>query len=103
MAMVHERDMVETPSIPQAVAQWIRLQAAGADAGADALAAAAEAVQCRLRAGLTVFLGPTGFDSLWARAMHLEQRTSPPRVAAGMPPLALPDDWWAAVRGRTAG
>ncbi len=45
--------------------------------------AAAERVHLRLRERLSVFLGPTGFDSLWSRAMNLAQRTFPASVRAG--------------------
>jgi hypothetical protein len=58
------------------LARWLLTHEAGDDPSPEALAAAAERVHVRLREGLIVFLGQSGFDSLWARAMHIARRVS---------------------------
>ena len=68
--------MVGTTPAPEALARWLLTHEAGTNPTPEAVAAAAERVQARLREGLAVFLGQTGFDSLWARALYLAQRTS---------------------------
>ena len=68
-------EMVGTPPAPEALARWLLSTEAAGDPSPDARAAAAERVHLRLREGLIVFLGPTGFDSLWARALHLARPT----------------------------
>jgi len=63
-----------TPPAPERLARRLLAYEAGADQTSEELAAAAERTYDRLRARLTVFLGPHGFDSLWARAMLLAGR-----------------------------
>lgn len=61
--------MQRTPHDPEKLAR--RLLPYEADQTSEELAAAAEHIYVRLREHLIVFLGPHGFDSLWARAMVL--------------------------------
>jgi hypothetical protein len=78
---------------PDTLAQWLLAHEAGDDHTPEAWVTAAAQVHARLRAGLMVFLGQAGFDSLWARALHLAQPPVPARVgptAGSLPPL-LPD------------
>lgn len=57
----------------------------------DELAAAADRIYGRLRAGLAVFFGPTGFDALWGRAMFLAHGAPLPGVHdAAAPTMTLP-------------
>jgi hypothetical protein len=65
--------MVGTTPAPAALAHWLLTHEAGTNP--TPVAAAAERVHARLREGLAVFLGQSGFDSLWARALHLAQGT----------------------------
>jgi hypothetical protein len=48
---------------------------AGEKPSSEEFAAAGERVYLRLHERLAVLLGATGFDALWARAMHLAQPT----------------------------
>ena len=61
------------PPPPEALARWLLAAEAGEPANSEALAAAGEHIYLRLRVRLAVLLGSTGFDALWARAMHLAQ------------------------------
>jgi hypothetical protein len=68
----------------------------------EALAAAGERLYLRLRAHLAVLFGATGFDALWARAIHIALRDLRPVDA---PAAAAPTSAYglhAAVRGRDA-
>ncbi len=78
--------MVGMPPVPEAVARWLLAHEAAGNPSPEAVAAAAERVRGRLREGLSVFLGPTGFDSLWARAIHLAQQTSSEAANEGRDP-----------------
>ena len=61
--------MLERSPVPEEVARWLLSQEAEQNESAAAIVA--ERVHRRLRAGLGVFLGPVGFDSLWARALSI--------------------------------
>jgi hypothetical protein len=63
-----------TPPTPEALARRLLAYEAGAKNSPEELAAAGERAYLRLRERLAVLLGATGFDALWARAMHLAQR-----------------------------
>src|SRR6476619_7548239 len=58
---------------PEALARQLLAAEAGERTRPEELAAAGERAYLRLRERLAVLLGPTGFDALWARAMHLAQ------------------------------
>ena len=95
--------MVGTPPVPEALARWLLSTEAEGTPSPDAWRAAAERVHVRLREGLSVFLGPTGFDSLWARAMHLARPTPlAPADAGGDGSTALLPGWPAWARPRDA-
>jgi hypothetical protein len=70
------------------VAHWLLAHEAGDVPRADVDATAADRVHAQLRTGLVVFLGSTGFESLWARAEHLAPPAVPPMRAAVIPPDA---------------
>src|SRR6266508_2566258 len=63
-----------TPPAPEALARQLLAAEAGERTRPEELAAAGERAYLRLRERLAVLLGPTGFDALWARAVHLAQR-----------------------------
>ena len=65
--------MQRTPHDPEKLARRLLTYEAGQTS--EELAAAAEQTYVRLREHLIVFLGPHGFDSLWARAMVLAGHT----------------------------
>jgi hypothetical protein len=67
-----------TPPAPEDLARSLLAYEAGEETGPEEIAAAGERVYLRLRGRLVVLLGSTGFDALWARAMHLAQRESRP-------------------------
>jgi hypothetical protein len=91
-----------TPPAPEELARSLLAYEAGEETGSEEIAAAGERVYLRLRGRLAVLLGSTGFDALWARAMHLAQRESHPagdsvaEEALRMRVYGLP----AVVRGR---
>jgi hypothetical protein len=91
-----------TPPAPEDLARSLLAYEAGEETGPEELAAAGERVYLRLRGRLAVLLGTTGFDALWARAIHLAQRESHPagdsvaEEARHMRVYGLP----AVVRGR---
>ena len=62
-----------TPPAPEELARQLLAYEASEKQSPEELAAAGERVYLRLREHLVVLLGPTGFDALWARAMHLAQ------------------------------
>jgi hypothetical protein len=62
-----------TPPDPEALARQLLAYEAGATTSPEDVAAGGERAYHRLRERLAVLLGPTGFDALWARAMHLAQ------------------------------
>jgi hypothetical protein len=70
--------MAASPPTPDALAQRLINQEAGAAATPDALAAVAERLHRQLRTRLVDVFGPTGFDALWARAMFLAHGALPP-------------------------
>src|SRR5687768_4687548 len=91
-----------TPPAPKELARALLAYEAGEETGPEEIAAAGERVYLQLRGRLAVLLGSTGFDALWARAMHLAQRESHPagdsvaEEALRMRVYGLP----AVVRGR---
>ena len=94
--------MVGTTPAPEALARWLLTHEAGTNPTPEAVAAAAERVQARLREGLSVFLGQTGFDSLWARALYLAQRTSSGATQGAAVPGSRPPGLRALVSDRDA-
>jgi hypothetical protein len=60
-----------TAPAPDQLARWLLAYEAGAKKSPEELASAGERAYLRLRKRLAVLLGATGFDALWARAMHL--------------------------------
>jgi hypothetical protein len=60
-----------TPPAPDELARWLLAYEAGAKKSPEELAAAGERAYLQLRKRLAVLLGATGFDAMWARAMHL--------------------------------
>jgi hypothetical protein len=94
--------MQRTPHDPEGLARRLLTYEAGAHQTSEELAAAAERMYLRLRARLSVFLGPHGFDSLWARAMVLEGQILPDAGSDGgsvLPPSL--QGLQASVRERT--
>jgi hypothetical protein len=91
------------PPASAALARQLLVAEAGETTSPEALAAAGERIYLQLRARLTVLLGATGFDALWARALHLAQptfRSGDDTAADALP--SSPSGFHAAVRGRTA-
>lgn len=83
--------MPETPPTPEDVARWLLATEEGPTSTPDLLADSARRLYLELRAGLAVFVGPTGFDSLWARAMHAAHGAQPPDARGGaVPTVTLP-------------
>jgi hypothetical protein len=80
-----------TLSAPEALAEWLLAQEAGAKQSSDELAAAGERAYLRLRARLAVLLGATGFDALWARATHVAQQKLRARGDAAAAGALSPD------------
>ena len=93
-----------TPPAPEELAGRLLAAEAREKTSPEELAAAGERAYLRLRERLAVLLGPTGFDALWARAMHLAQ----PKFHSGDDTAAeesVPMHGYglhAAVRGRDA-
>lgn len=91
------------PATPAALALLLLTHEAGAQADAAVLAAAGARAYTKLRAQLVVFLGQTGFDALWHRAMYLARQAFPWwDEAAAEPPDMLPHGLHAALQGRDA-
>ena len=91
------------PPEPSQVVGWLLTHEAGNIRSVDALADAAERIFGRLHSRLTVLIGPTGFDSLWVRAMFLARQQL--QTAGIVGELALyppPAGLRAAVRERPA-
>jgi hypothetical protein len=57
------------------LARWLLAAEAGTHPSPEEFVAAGERAYLRLRERLAVLLGATGFDALWARAMHMAQPT----------------------------
>ena len=91
-----------TPPAPEELARRLLAYEAGEKKSPEELAAAGERVYLRLRERLAVLIGPTGFDALWARALHLAQRKSRSEdgTAAGESLHARAYGLHAAVHGR---
>ncbi len=85
---------------PEEVTHWLLRHAVEGDESPAAFVATAEAVHTRLRSGLSVFVGQSSFDAIWARAMVQVARS-----AAGGPgedALMLRASGWSdALSGRT--
>ncbi len=84
--MIHDT----VPPRPEDLAHWLLTHDAAVPTRADE-ATAADHVHAQLRTSLVVFLGPTGFDSLWARARHLAQPAVPTPVGAAVIPSDVRD------------
>jgi hypothetical protein len=91
-----------TPPAPERLARRLLAYEAGADQTSEELAAAAERTYDRLRERLTVFLGPHGFDSLWARATLLAgHQLHEGGIEGGVALHPPPHELQASVRERT--
>jgi hypothetical protein len=66
-------DTRRLPPVPAELARLLLAAEGGENTSPEELAAVGERTYIKLRARLTVLLGATGFDALWARAMHLAQ------------------------------
>jgi hypothetical protein len=83
---------------PEDVTHW--LLAAEGDQSPAAFMATAEAVHTRLRTRLSVFIGQSGFDAIWARAVSQAARSG--AGGAGEDVLMLRAPGWSDVlSGRT--
>ncbi len=83
---------------PEDVTHW--LLAAEGDQSPAAFMATAEAVHTRLRTRLSVFIGQSGFDAIWARAVSQAARSG--AGGAGEDALMLRAPGWSDVlSGRT--
>lgn len=69
--------MVGTPPGPEEIARWLVAFESGKDHGSMGSMVVLEHIYTQLRAGLTVFFGTTGFESLWGRAMFRAHITFP--------------------------
>jgi hypothetical protein len=69
-----ENTQPATQPTPAALARWLLTNEIGEQPGLEAIAAAGERAYLRMRERLAVLLGTTGFDALWARAIHVAQR-----------------------------
>lgn len=65
------------PSPFEELARWLLSYDGRADDTPEQRVMAAVHTYERLRAHLSTFLGPQGFDALWARALHLVRRVFP--------------------------
>jgi hypothetical protein len=97
-----EGNRLRTPPAPAELARRLLTDKAGEQQSPEEVAAVATRAYERLRERLAVFLGQQGFDSLWARAMHLAQRQfrSWDETAGAESPDTLPPGLHAAMRGR---
>ncbi len=90
-----------TPPKPEELARWLLSYDDTADDTPEGITMAAVHIYEQLRTYLSIFLGPQGFDALWARALHLVRRAFPwedmDEVASARPPLHRLDS---VVRGR---
>ena len=60
---------------PEELARWLLASEGGEHATVEEQTMAAIHIYEQLRAHLSAFLGPQGFDALWSRALHLVRRT----------------------------
>jgi hypothetical protein len=90
----------------EALARQLLAAEAGVLTSPEVFAAVGERVYRRLREHLALVLGATGFDALWARAMHLAQPEFRPDDTTAAVDESFPTDssradrFHAAVRGR---
>ena len=85
---------------PEAVARWLLRDAVERDESPAAFVTTAEAVHTRLRSGLSVFVGQSSFDAIWARAVLQVARAA--AEGAGEDALMLRAPGWSdALSGRT--
>lgn len=94
-----------TRPIPEALARWLLADEIGDDQRSEDLVAAGERAYLKLRERLAILLGATGFDALWARAVHMAQREFCPAddpMAADKPLLAQASGLRAVLHGRSA-
>jgi len=70
------RETPEQPMLPtpKELAHWLLAYEIGEKTSSEEFVAAGDRAYLRLRKRLAVLLGSTGFDALWARALHLAQR-----------------------------
>ena len=92
------------PAAPVVVAHWLLATEAGRHTDPEELAAVGERIYHRLHTHLMVLFGTSGFDALWARAMHLAQpnfRAGDDTAAAESFPTRVSHAYglYAAVRG----
>jgi hypothetical protein len=91
---------VGTLSTPEALAHLLLRHTVEGDQSPAAFVAMAESVHGRLRVGLSVFVGQSGFDAIWARAVSQVSRSE--AGGAGEDALVLRAPGWPeALRGRT--
>ncbi len=87
--------------MPEDLAHWLLRHAVEGDESPAAFVATAESVHGRLRAGLSVFVGQSGFDSIWARAVSQVSRSM--AGGAGEDALMLRAPGWSnALSARTS-
>ena len=95
-----EEDAKGMRATPEAVAHWLLRDAVERDESPAAFVTTVEAVHTRLRVELSAFLGQSGFDAIWARAVLQVARS----VAGGAEDDALMlrvPGWPDALSGRT--
>ena len=85
---------------PEAVAHWLLRDAVVGDESPAAFVATAEAVHTRLRGGVSVFVGQSSFDAIWARAMLQVARSAAGGRGEDALMLRAPG-WPDALSGRT--
>jgi hypothetical protein len=66
-----------TPPTPEELARWLLSSKSQERDTLEEVTMAAVHIYERLRDHFGLFLGPHGFDSLWARTLHLVQRAFP--------------------------
>ena len=71
------------PPKPEELARWLLASEGGAHDTVEEYTMTAIYIYERLRVHLVVFLGPEGFDALWARALHIVRRTFSWQLSAG--------------------
>ena len=100
-ASTEEESMQRLPPDPEALARRLLTHEVGEHPTSEAVEAAAALAYVQLPERLSVVLGPTGFDALWARAMLLARQQLHAAgiegdLALQIPPHGVP----VAVRGR---
>ena len=94
-----EEDAKEMRATPEEVTHWLLRHAVEGDESPAAFVATAEVVHTLLRTGLSVFVGQSSFDAIWARAMVQVARSA--AGGAGEDALMLRAPGWPdALSGR---